>query len=71
MNFLPGPHQTLFSNLEKLKMFVAKMIENHKRDWNPAEARDFIDAYLQETEKVRKPEFFFLSIVLKDQTKGF
>ncbi|OWK04517.1 hypothetical protein Celaphus_00002486 [Cervus elaphus hippelaphus] len=51
MNFLPGPHQTLFSNLEKLKMFVAKMIENHKRDWNPAEARDFIDAYLQEIEK--------------------
>ena len=71
MNFLPGPHQMLFSNWRKLKMFVARMIENHKRDWNPAEARDFIDAYLQETEKVRKPEFFFLSIVLKDQTKGF
>ncbi|KAI4549499.1 hypothetical protein MG293_001829 [Ovis ammon polii] len=51
MNFLPGPHQALFNNLEKLKMFVAKMIENHKRDWNPAEARDFIDAYLQEIEK--------------------
>ncbi|XP_069449028.1 cytochrome P450 2J2-like isoform X2 [Ovis canadensis] len=51
MNFLPGPHQALFSNMEKLKMFVARMIENHKRDWNPAEARDFIDAYLQEIEK--------------------
>ncbi|KAJ1063835.1 hypothetical protein K5549_009147 [Capra hircus] len=51
MNFLPGPHQRLFSNWEKLKMFVARMIENHKRDWNPDEARDFIDAYLQETEK--------------------
>ncbi|KAB0359668.1 hypothetical protein FD754_003824 [Muntiacus muntjak] len=51
MNFLPGPQQTLFSKWEKLKMFVANMIENHKRDWNPAEARDFIDAYLQEIEK--------------------
>ncbi|XP_055258416.1 cytochrome P450 2J2-like isoform X1 [Moschus berezovskii] len=51
MNFLPGPHQMLFSNWEKLKMFVAHMIENHKKDWNPAEARDFIDAYFQETEK--------------------
>ncbi|XP_042104698.1 cytochrome P450, family 2, subfamily J isoform X2 [Ovis aries] len=51
MNFLPGPHQRLFSNWEKLKMFVARMIENHKKDWNPDEARDFIDAYLQETEK--------------------
>ena len=39
-------------------MFVAKMIENHKRDWNPAEARDFIDAYLQEIEKVKEPECF-------------
>uniref|UniRef100_A0A8D1GJW7 Cytochrome P450 2J2 n=1 Tax=Sus scrofa TaxID=9823 RepID=A0A8D1GJW7_PIG len=51
MKFLPGPHQTLFSNWEKLKMFVAHVIENHRRDWNPAEARDFIDAYLQEIEK--------------------
>ena len=58
MKFLPGPHQTLFSNWEKLKMFVAHMIGNHRRDWNPAEARDFIDAYLQEIEKVRKPELF-------------
>ncbi|XP_032350295.1 cytochrome P450 2J2 [Camelus ferus] len=53
MNILPGPHQRLFSNWEKLKMFVAHVIENHKRDWNPAEARDFIDAYLQEIEKHR------------------
>ncbi|XP_072830432.1 cytochrome P450 2J2-like isoform X1 [Vicugna pacos] len=53
MNFLPGPHQRLFSNWEKLKMFVTHVIENHKRDWNPAVARDFIDAYLQETEKHR------------------
>nr|XP_010986864.2 cytochrome P450 2J2-like isoform X1 [Camelus dromedarius] len=51
MNFLPGSHQRVFRNWEKLKMFVAQVIENHKRDWNPAEARDFIDAYLQETEK--------------------
>uniref|UniRef100_A0A8D1AQP0 Cytochrome P450 family 2 subfamily J member 34 n=1 Tax=Sus scrofa TaxID=9823 RepID=A0A8D1AQP0_PIG len=58
MKFLPGPHQTLFSDWEKLEMFIARVIENHRRDWNPAEARDFIDAYLQEIEKVRKPELF-------------
>uniref|UniRef100_A0A8D1B2Z4 Cytochrome P450 family 2 subfamily J member 34 n=1 Tax=Sus scrofa TaxID=9823 RepID=A0A8D1B2Z4_PIG len=51
MKFLPGPHQTLFSDWEKLEMFIARVIENHRRDWNPAEARDFIDAYLQEIEK--------------------
>ncbi|KAF5923109.1 hypothetical protein HPG69_012198 [Diceros bicornis minor] len=53
MKFLPGPHQTLFSNWEKLKLFVARMIENHKRDWNPAETRDFIDAFLKEIEKYK------------------
>ncbi|XP_007089966.2 cytochrome P450 2J2 [Panthera tigris] len=53
MKFLPGPHQTLFSNWEKLKLFVAQMIENHKRDWNPDQTRDFIDAYLKEMEKNR------------------
>ncbi|XP_058160700.1 cytochrome P450 2J2-like [Dasypus novemcinctus] len=51
MKFLPGPHQTLFRNWEKLKLFVSHMIEEHKRDWNPAEMRDFIDAYLREIAK--------------------
>ncbi|XP_037683009.1 cytochrome P450 2J2-like isoform X2 [Choloepus didactylus] len=51
MKFLPGSHQTLFRNYEKLKLFVSRMIEEHKRDWNPAEPRDFIDAYLKEIEK--------------------
>uniref|UniRef100_A0A8C2P5I1 Cytochrome P450 2J2 n=1 Tax=Capra hircus TaxID=9925 RepID=A0A8C2P5I1_CAPHI len=51
MHFFPGSHQTLFHKWEKLKMFVANVIEKHRKDWNPAAARDFIDAYLQEIEK--------------------
>ncbi|XP_007945607.1 cytochrome P450 2J2-like [Orycteropus afer afer] len=51
MKFLPGPHQTLFRNWMKLKLLVSHMIEKHKRDWNPAESRDFIDAYLKEMAK--------------------
>ncbi|XP_006200649.1 cytochrome P450 2J2-like [Vicugna pacos] len=51
MNILPGPHQRLFSIRKKLKTAIVHVIENHKRDWNPAEARDFIDAFLQEIEK--------------------
>ncbi|ELW61442.1 cytochrome P450 2J2 isoform X1 [Tupaia chinensis] len=51
MNILPGPHQTLFRNWEKLKLFIAKVIEKHKEDWNPEETRDFIDAYLKEMAK--------------------
>ena len=57
MNFLPGSHQPLFSKWEKLNMFIAGVIENHKRDWNPVEARDFIDASLQEIEKMRNQSF--------------
>lgn len=60
MRFLPGPHQTLFSKWEKLKVFVARAIENHKRDFDPAQTRDFIDAYLKEIEKVRKPKLLLV-----------
>uniref|UniRef100_H0XIH3 Cytochrome P450 family 2 subfamily J member 2 n=2 Tax=Otolemur garnettii TaxID=30611 RepID=H0XIH3_OTOGA len=51
MKFLPGSHQTVFRNWEKLRLFVAHIIEKHKRDWNPDETRDFIDTYLKEIAK--------------------
>ncbi|XP_066232517.1 cytochrome P450 2J2-like isoform X2 [Saccopteryx leptura] len=54
MKFIPGPHQALFFKWEKLKLFISHVIENHKRNWNPAEPRDFIDAYLNEIQKHRK-----------------
>lgn len=55
MHFIPGPHQALFTKWEKLKLFISHVIEKHKSQWNPDETRDFIDAYLKEMEKVRKP----------------
>ncbi|XP_054995718.1 cytochrome P450 2J2-like [Sorex araneus] len=51
IDLLPGPHRTLFKYWEKLMMFVGQVVENHRKDWNPAETRDFIDAYLKEMEK--------------------
>ncbi|XP_029417535.1 cytochrome P450 2J3 isoform X2 [Nannospalax galili] len=51
MKYLPGPHQTIFTNWEKLKSFVSHMIDDHRRDWNPDEPRDFIDAFLKEMTK--------------------
>ncbi|XP_049630554.1 cytochrome P450 2J2-like [Suncus etruscus] len=51
IDLLPGPHRTLFKGWENLKLFVAEMIENHRRDWNPNETRDFIDAFFKEMEK--------------------
>ncbi|XP_032969242.1 cytochrome P450 2J2-like [Rhinolophus ferrumequinum] len=51
MKFIPGPHKTVLVKWEKLKLFIARVIENHRRDWNPDKPRDFIDAYLNEIEK--------------------
>ncbi|XP_054547514.1 cytochrome P450 2J2-like [Talpa occidentalis] len=53
MNFFPGHHKKLFNYWEKLKLFVADEIKNHRSDWDPDKPRDFIDAYLKEIEKHR------------------
>ncbi|CAO2588150.1 Cytochrome P450 2J4 [Lemmus lemmus] len=52
MKYLPGSHQTVFRNWDKLKLFVSSIIDDHRRDWNPDEPRDFIDAFLTEMTKV-------------------
>ncbi|XP_008827408.1 cytochrome P450 2J3 isoform X1 [Nannospalax galili] len=51
MRYLPGPHQKVFENWENLKLFVSGKIDEHRRDWNPDEPRDFIDAFLTEMTK--------------------
>ncbi|KAL6030923.1 hypothetical protein STEG23_026897, partial [Scotinomys teguina] len=51
MKYLPGPHQTVLRNWEKLKLFVSHIMESHQKDWNPVEPRDFIDAFLTEMAK--------------------
>ncbi|XP_048207392.1 cytochrome P450 2J2-like [Perognathus longimembris pacificus] len=51
MKFIPGQHQKIFSNWDKLKSFISYEIEKHKRDRNPDDPRDFIDAYLNEMAK--------------------
>ncbi|XP_052572799.1 cytochrome P450 2J3-like isoform X2 [Peromyscus californicus insignis] len=51
MKYLPGSHQTVFRNWEKLKLFVSHMMDSHRKDWNPVEPRDFIDAFLTEMAK--------------------
>ncbi|XP_064189694.1 cytochrome P450 2J2-like [Anguilla rostrata] len=50
MKYLPGPHQTIFSHYAKIIAFLKEEIENHKKDWDPSDPRDYIDAYLGEIE---------------------
>lgn len=51
MKWVPGPHQTIISNYQKLANFLEEKIEQHKPDWDISNPRDYIDAYLTEAEK--------------------
>ncbi|XP_056336786.1 cytochrome P450 2J2 [Danio aesculapii] len=51
LDYLPGPHQKVFSNYKKITQSLKEEIIRHKEDWDPANPRDFIDSYLNEMEK--------------------
>ncbi|XP_038623387.1 cytochrome P450 2B4-like [Tachyglossus aculeatus] len=46
LRHLPGPHNGLFEVFEEQKRFVARMAKEHEASLDPAEPRDFIDAFL-------------------------
>ncbi|KAK6484400.1 cytochrome P450 2J2-like, partial [Huso huso] len=51
MKILPGPHQKIFSNWNKVIAFVKSEVQSHRKDWDPSAPRDYIDCYLAEIEK--------------------
>uniref|UniRef100_A0A8C2XHR7 Cytochrome P450, family 2, subfamily AD, polypeptide 3 n=1 Tax=Cyclopterus lumpus TaxID=8103 RepID=A0A8C2XHR7_CYCLU len=51
LKHLPGPHQTVLGNYQKIMTFLKKEVEKHQEEWNPDDPRDFIDVYLAEMEK--------------------
>ncbi|XP_051731734.1 cytochrome P450 2J2-like isoform X6 [Ctenopharyngodon idella] len=60
LEYLPGPHQTIFSNYKKITDFLRGEIIKHREDWDPLNPRDFIDNYLTEMEKKKSdPEAGF------------
>ncbi|KAL7842710.1 hypothetical protein SRHO_G00243990 [Serrasalmus rhombeus] len=46
MEHLPGRHQTLFSEVEELKIFIVEKIRTHEESLDPDNPRDFIDCFL-------------------------
>ncbi|XP_030648629.1 cytochrome P450 2J2 [Chanos chanos] len=49
-----GPHETILANYGKLAAFIKREVNKHKRDWDPFDHRDFIDAYIGEIDKRKK-----------------
>ncbi|XP_029905554.1 cytochrome P450 2J2-like [Myripristis murdjan] len=48
MRRLPGPHHTVQQFWGELRDMIRSELIEHKKDWNPAEPRDYIDCYLTE-----------------------
>lgn len=53
MKYLPGPHQTIHGNYDKIMTFLKNEVDKHREEWNPDDPRDYIDMYLAEMEMVR------------------
>ncbi|KAM9282640.1 cytochrome P450 2H1-like [Cariama cristata] len=51
MDYLPGPHQKLIKNIEKVDQFTLEIIAEHQETLDPTCPRDFIDAFLNKMEQ--------------------
>uniref|UniRef100_A0A667XZE8 Cytochrome P450 2J2-like n=1 Tax=Myripristis murdjan TaxID=586833 RepID=A0A667XZE8_9TELE len=49
---LPGPHHTVQQFFSEVKDMIRSEIKEHRKNWNPAEPRDYIDCYLTEIQMV-------------------
>ncbi|KAM9285353.1 cytochrome P450 2H1-like [Morus bassanus] len=51
MGYLPGPHQKLIKNIQKVDQFTLEIIAEHQKTLDPTCPRDFIDAFLNKMEQ--------------------
>ncbi|KAL8220008.1 UNVERIFIED_CONTAM: Cytochrome P450 2F2, partial [Gekko kuhli] len=54
MDLLPGPHQQIFRNFEKLRQFIAERVRRHQESIDPSDPRDFIDCFLIRMEQEKQ-----------------
>nr|DBA20615.1 TPA: hypothetical protein GDO54_017375 [Pyxicephalus adspersus] len=62
LKLLPGPHQKVFKNTERMKEFILESVENHKKTIDMNCPRDFIDSFLIKMEEEKdnpNTEFHF------------
>ncbi|KAM5145968.1 cytochrome P450 2G1-like [Mantella aurantiaca] len=51
MQYIPGKHHTIFSNMKKFQQYVEKIVENNKETLDPDNPRNYVDAFLVKMEK--------------------
>ncbi|ETE59029.1 Cytochrome protein, partial [Ophiophagus hannah] len=60
MYYLPGPHNQIFANFEKLRALVREMAKAHQASLDPSCPRDFIDCFLLKMQQEKEdPCSFF------------
>ncbi|KAM9385853.1 cytochrome P450 2J4-like [Pholidichthys leucotaenia] len=59
LKHLPGPHNQLFSSLRTVQEFIGKEVQEHKKDLDHNNPRDYVDAFLIEMEKHRGSDLGF------------
>ncbi|NXG35032.1 CP2CL protein, partial [Dromaius novaehollandiae] len=62
LDYLPGPHNKIFTEFDTLKAFVSEEVKTHQASLDPSSPRDFIDCFLSkmQEEKERANSHFHL-----------
>lgn len=54
LDYLPGPHNNIFTEFDALKAFVSEEVKMHQASLDPSSPQDFIDCFLNKMQEVRR-----------------
>lgn len=54
LDYLPGPHNKIFTEIDDLKAFVSEEVKIHQASLDPSSPQDFIDCFLSKMQEVRR-----------------
>ncbi|XP_009814712.2 cytochrome P450 2C9 isoform X1 [Gavia stellata] len=54
LDYLPGPHNKLFTEIDALKAFVSEEVKMHQASLDPSSPQDFIDCFLNKMQEEKE-----------------